>query len=96
MALLRRVPRHTAPPGRRRGSRKSPPSSPWHPRTPARSKRAQTFLDEALQIVDTTGEQWLAGELNRRKGQPLLQGDTDDAENTPVEARTACSIARIG
>ena len=67
------MPRHTAPPGRRRGSCKSPPSSPWRPRAPARSKRAQIFLDEALQIVDTTGERWLAAELNRRKGQLLLQ-----------------------
>jgi|GEM_PF-6300611 len=80
MAPLRWVPRHTAPPGRRRGSRKSPPSSPWRPRAPARSKRAQSFLDKALQIVDTTGERWLAAELNRRRGQLLLQRDADAAE----------------
>jgi hypothetical protein len=37
-------------------------------------------LDEALQIVDTTGERWLAAELNRRNGQLLLQRDADAAE----------------
>jgi hypothetical protein len=31
------------------------------------------LLDEALQIVERTGECWLAAELNRRKGQLLLR-----------------------
>jgi hypothetical protein len=66
-------------------------------------------LDEALQIVDTTGERWLAAKLNRRKGQLLLQGDTDAAEERYGQAvsitaeqqarlwelRAALSLARL-
>jgi predicted ATPase len=38
-------------------------------------------LDEALQIVERTGERWLAAELNRHKGRLLLQqGDAEAAE----------------
>jgi predicted ATPase len=44
-------------------------------------EEAVTTLDEALQIVERTGERWLAAELNRHKGQLLLrQGHTDAAE----------------
>src|SRR5262249_6303493 len=32
-----------------------------------------TLLDEALQIVERTGERWLAAELYRHKGQLLLR-----------------------
>jgi predicted ATPase len=32
-----------------------------------------TLLDDALQIVERTGERWLAAELNRHKGQLLLR-----------------------
>jgi predicted ATPase len=40
-----------------------------------------TLLDEALQIVEKTGERWLEAELNRKKGQPLLrQGHSEAAE----------------
>jgi predicted ATPase len=50
-----------------------------------------TSLDEALQIVERTGERWLAAELNRHKGQLLLrQGHTDAAEDL---YRKALSIA---
>jgi predicted ATPase len=40
-----------------------------------------TLLDEALQIVERTGERWFEAELNRLKGQLLLrQGHTEAAE----------------
>jgi predicted negative regulator of RcsB-dependent stress response len=38
-------------------------------------------LDDALQLVDRTGERWFVAELNRNKGQLLLrQGDAVAAE----------------
>jgi class 3 adenylate cyclase/predicted ATPase len=53
---------------------------------------AMTLLDEALQIVERTGERWSAAELNRRKGQLLLrQGYSKAAE---ALCREALSIAR--
>jgi class 3 adenylate cyclase/predicted ATPase len=49
------------------------------------------LLDDALQIVERTGERWLAAELNRHKGQLLLrQGDSEAAEEL---YRKALSIA---
>jgi predicted ATPase len=40
-----------------------------------------TLLDDALRIVERTGERWLAAELNRRKGRLLLrQGHCNAAE----------------
>jgi predicted ATPase len=49
-------------------------------------------LDDALQIVEKTGERWFAAELNRLKCQLLLrQGHTDAAEE---QYRKALSIAR--
>ena len=36
-------------------------------------EEALTLLDDALRIVERTGERWLAAELNRHKGQLLLQ-----------------------
>jgi predicted ATPase len=52
---------------------------------------AVTQLDDASQIVERTGERWLAAELNRRKGQLLLrQGHTEAAEEL---YRKALSIA---
>jgi predicted ATPase len=52
---------------------------------------AVTLLDDALHIVERTGERWLAAELNRHKGQLLLrQGHTDAAEEL---YRIALSIA---
>jgi predicted ATPase len=40
-----------------------------------------TLLDEASQIVERTGEHWVAAELNRHKGQLLLrQGHSEAAE----------------
>jgi predicted ATPase len=39
------------------------------------------LLDDALQIVERTGERWFAAELNRHKGQLLLRhGQTKAAE----------------
>ena len=49
------------------------------------------LLDEALQIVERTGERWFAAELNRHKGQLLLrQGRPEAAEEL---YRKALSIA---
>jgi DNA-binding winged helix-turn-helix (wHTH) protein/predicted ATPase len=54
-------------------------------------QEAVTLLDDALNIVERTGERWLAAELNRHKGQLLLrQGHTDAAEEL---YRKALSIA---
>jgi predicted ATPase len=69
-----------------------------------------TLLDEALQVVDRTGERWCAAELNRQKGQLLLrQGYFDAAEELYRKAlriaeeqgaklwelRAAMSLARL-
>jgi predicted ATPase len=52
---------------------------------------AATLLDDALQIVERTGERWCAAELNRRKGQLLVrQGQFEAAEEL---YRKALSIA---
>jgi predicted ATPase len=49
------------------------------------------LLGDALQIVERTGERWLAAELNRHKGQLLLgQGHSEAAEEL---YRKALSIA---
>jgi predicted ATPase len=46
-------------------------------------------LDEALQIVERTGERWFAAELNRHKGQLLLrQGHSEAAEELYRNALT--------
>ena len=51
-----------------------------------------TLLEEALQIVERTGERWLEAELHRQKGQLLLeQGHPAVAEELYCKAR---SIAR--
>ena len=53
---------------------------------------ALTHLDDALQIVERTGEHWFTAELNRHKGQLLLQqGHTEAAEEL---YRKALSIGR--
>jgi len=55
-------------------------------------EEAATLLDDALQIVERTGERWFAAELNRHKGQLLLrQGHSEAAEEL---YRKALSIAR--
>src|SRR3954451_4665100 len=55
-------------------------------------EEAVSLLDNALQIVERTGERWFAAELNRRKGQLLLrQGHPEAAEEL---YRKALSIAR--
>ena len=54
-------------------------------------EEAVTLLDDALQIVERTGERWFAAELNRHKGQLLLQqGHSETAEEL---YRKALSIA---
>ena len=54
-------------------------------------EEALTLLDDALQIVERTGERWLEAELNRHKGQLLLrQGHPEAAEEL---YRKALSIA---
>jgi predicted ATPase len=41
-----------------------------------------TLLDEALQMVERTGERWFAAELNRHKGQLLLRmGHSEAADD---------------
>ena len=47
------------------------------------------MLDEALQIVDRTGERWFVAELRRHRGQLLLrQGHTEAAKELYLEALT--------
>jgi predicted ATPase len=54
-------------------------------------EEASTLLDEALHIVERTGERWLEAELNRHKGQLLQQqGHSEGAE---ALYRRALSIA---
>ena len=55
-------------------------------------EEALTLLEEALQIVERTGERWFAAELHRHKGELLLhQGHTEAAEELYCKA---LSIAR--
>ena len=54
-------------------------------------EEAMTLLDDALQIVERTGERWFTAELNRHKGQLLQrQGRSEAAEEL---YRKALSIA---
>ena len=74
------------------------------------TEESQTLLDDALQIVDRTGERWLEAELNRYKGHLLLrQRHTEAAEELYRKAmgiaveqeaklwelRAAASLARL-
>ena len=66
-------------------------------------------MDDALQIVDRTGARWFLAELNRLKGQLLLQGRPEAAEELYCKAldvaqeqeaklwelRAAASLARL-
>ena len=55
-------------------------------------EKAVTHLDDALQIVERTGEVWFVAELYRHKGQLLLQqGHSEEAEEL---YRKALAIAR--
>jgi predicted ATPase len=71
---------------------------------------ALSLMDEALQIVERTGERWFAAELNRHKGQLLMrQGHFEAAEELYRKAlriaegqeaklwelRAAASLARL-
>ena len=47
-----------------------------------RVEEAVTQLDDALQIVERTGERWFAAELNRRKGRLLLR----QGHSTPLRS----------
>jgi class 3 adenylate cyclase/predicted ATPase len=73
-------------------------------------EEAVNLLDDALQIVEMTGERWMAAELHRRKGELLLrQRQTEAAEELYLEAlriareqgaklwelRAAASLARL-
>jgi predicted ATPase len=73
-------------------------------------EEASALLDEALQIVERTGERWFAAELNRHKGELLvLQGHAEAAEELYHKAlsiaeeqgaklwelRAAASLARL-
>jgi predicted ATPase len=73
-------------------------------------EEALTLLDDALQIVESTGQRWFAAELNRHKGRLLLeQGRAEAAEQLYREAlsiaqeqeakgwelRAATSLARL-
>jgi predicted ATPase len=53
-------------------------------------EEAVDLLDDALQIIERTGERWLEAELYRHKGQLLRQGHTEAAEEL---YRKALSIA---
>ena len=56
-----------------------------------RIEEGLTLLDDALQIVERTGERWLEAELNRHKAQLLLRrGHTEAGEQL---LRKALSIA---
>jgi predicted ATPase len=60
--------------------------------TAGQIEEALTLLDDALQIVERTGERWFAAELYRHEGQLLLQqGNTEGAEEL---YRKALSSAR--
>jgi predicted ATPase len=48
-------------------------------------EEAATLFDNALQIVERTGERWFEAELNRLKGQ-LRQGDAEPAEELYCKA----------
>jgi predicted ATPase len=97
MAIWRRGYRFHAAARRRTalpGQRYSPPflSFFWPAHEIAgQVEESSTVFEEALQIVESTGERWLAAELNRQKGQLLLrQGNSADAEEL---YRKALSIA---
>jgi predicted ATPase len=51
-----------------------------------------SLLDEAMQIVDRTGERWLEAELYRLRGQLLLR--REHAEGAETRYREALRIAR--
>ena len=73
-------------------------------------EEALTLLDDALRIVERTGERWFAAELNRHKGQLLLRqghsqraeelyrkalGIAEEQEAKLWELRAAASLARL-
>jgi predicted ATPase len=73
-------------------------------------EEAATLVDEALQIIEGTGARWFVAELNRQKGQLLLQqGHTvaaeglyrkalniaEEQEAKLWELRAAMSLARL-
>src|SRR6266404_3503401 len=88
MAMWRRAYRSCAaarrlisPLGRRCGCPITPPSWLGACEIAGQIEESLTLLDNALQIVERTGERWFAAELNRHKGQLLeRQGHSEAAE----------------
>jgi hypothetical protein len=65
-------------------SSRSPCHGMWDRR---QAEEALPLLDDALQLVEKTGERWFAAELNRHKGQLLLrQGHAEAAEELYCKA----------
>jgi predicted ATPase len=62
-----------------------------HEFTRLQLEKADMRVDEALQIVERTGERWFEAELNRHKGQLLLR--QEHAEAAEEFYRKALSIA---
>jgi predicted ATPase len=54
-----------------------------------RIEEAMDLLDDSLQIVERTGERWLAAELNRHKGQLLLRHGHPETAEELIGARSA-------
>jgi predicted ATPase len=85
----------------RSGLAASRPTGAWRPHNIAllaaaceiarQIDEALSLMDEALQIVEGTGERWFAAELNRRKGQLLLRQEHSEAAEELY--RKALSIA---
>ena len=57
-------------------------------------EEAATLFDEALEIVERTGERWFAAELNRRKGELLLRQAIPDEAQAETYLHQALDIAR--
>ena len=56
---------------------------------------ALTLLDDALQIVERTGERWFAAELNRHKGQLLLRRGQSEAAEELYHKALSLSLIHI-
>jgi DNA-binding winged helix-turn-helix (wHTH) protein/predicted ATPase/class 3 adenylate cyclase len=59
--------------------------------TAGQIEEATAQLDQALQLVERTGERWFAAEIHRQKGRLLLRQGHPEAENL---YRQALSVAR--
>jgi predicted ATPase len=82
----------------RSGSAASRTRGAWRPQNSAllaaaceiagRIEEALSLMDQALQIVERTGERWLAAELNRHKGQMLLTAARNSQSLAPCSWAT--------